>query len=92
MSGCRFGIPIESVNVGLEVDRDARADFGIDGVPPGYKEFRLKIDVVSSARPEVVSKVVDDTLACSPLLALFMRAQAVKVELAISERVSSAAE
>src|SRR5262249_33558874 len=34
MSACRFGIPIESVDVGLEVDRDDRADFGIDGVPP----------------------------------------------------------
>ena len=92
MFACRFGIPIESVNVGLEVDCDDRAGFGIDGVPPGYKEFRLKIDVVSSVGPEVVRKVVDDTLACSYLLDIFTRAQAVKVEVAISEKVSSAAE
>jgi uncharacterized OsmC-like protein len=92
MSACRFGVPIESVSVGLEVDGDDRADFGIDDIPPGYKEFRLKIDVVSSARAEVVSKVVDDSLACSALLDLFTRAQAVKVELAIGESVSTAAE
>jgi uncharacterized OsmC-like protein len=92
ISACRFGIPIESVNVGLEVDCDERAIFGLDGIPPGYKEFRLKIDVVSSARAEVVSKVVDDTLECSPLLDLFRRAQAIKVELAISKSVPTAAE
>jgi hypothetical protein len=92
MSACRFGIPIEAVTIDLEVDGDDRADFGIDDVPPGYKEFRLKIEVVSSARPEVVSKAVDGALACSPLLDVFKRAQAVKVELAISENVSTAAE
>jgi uncharacterized OsmC-like protein len=92
MSACRFGIPIESVNVGLEVNGDDRADFGIGDIPPGYKEFRLKIDVVSSARAEVVSKLVDNALACSPLLDLFRRAQTVRVELDIGEGVSPVAE
>jgi uncharacterized OsmC-like protein len=92
MSACRFGIPIQAVTIDLEVDGDDRADFGIDEVPPGYKEFRLKIEVVSSARPEVVSNAVDSALASSPLLDVFRRAQAVKVELAISENVSTAAE
>jgi uncharacterized OsmC-like protein len=92
MSACRFGVPIESVSVYLEVDSDERAAFGIDDVPPGYKEFRLKINVVSSAEIEEVRKLVDDSLGCSPMIDLFRRAQAVKVELAISESISAAAD
>jgi len=91
MLACRLDVPIESVNVDLEVDGDGRADFGIDDVPPGYRDFRVKIEVVSSAGAEVVSKIVDDSLACSPLLDLFKRAQTVQVELAIAETVSPAA-
>ncbi len=77
------GIALGQVAVDLEVDCDDRGDFGIDGVPPGYEAFRLKIRIESPADRAALDALVADSLAVSPLLALHRMAQQVATEVEI---------
>jgi uncharacterized OsmC-like protein len=76
-------IPLGAVSVDLEVDCDDRGDFGIDGVPPGYEAFRLKIRVESTADRAAVEALVADSLAMSPLLTLHREPQHVTTDVEI---------
>ena len=81
---CRYDVPVEAVDVDLTVEADFRADFGIGDVPPGYKSFAVEISVTSSADPAIVEKLVADSLACSPLLALHVSPQTVDVNVTVT--------
>lgn len=88
MTACRFDVPVDAVDVNLEVAADDRADFGLDDVPPGYEHFALNIAVTSSADPATVEKIVVDSLACSPLLALHKEPQKVDVSVSVNAGVA----
>lgn len=90
MTACRFGVPVDAIEVDLVVQADDRADFGVDGVPPGYQSFTLDIRVASGADPAAVEKVVADSLACSPMLALHVSPQQVSVNVSVAPGAAAA--
>ena len=87
---CRDEVPIDDVIVDLEVDADNRADFGVDGVPPGYQRFRVDINVSSTADPATVEEVVKKSLAVSPLIALHNEPQDMAVAISVAGRTIAA--
>lgn len=89
MTACRFEVPVDAVDVNLEVVADDRGDFGLDDVPPGYEHFALDIAVTSSADPAAVEKIVADSLACSPLMALHKEPQKVVVTVSVTVGVAA---
>ena len=76
----------------MESDCDDRGEFGIDDVPPGFQEFRLKIDVSSPAPAGEVRRLVDQALAVSSWLAVFADPQTVKTDVSVNDGRASAAE
>ncbi|MGH6917038.1 MAG: OsmC family protein [Geminicoccaceae bacterium] len=74
----RLGVPIDAVEVEVQADFNARAELGMDPVPPGYSEVRYLVSIDSPAsRPEL-----DELLALaerhSPYLDVFGRAMALR--------------
>jgi len=92
MQAAQAEVPIGAIDVALEADCDDRGDFGLDDVPPGFKEFRLKIKVESPAPAEAVRATVDRALEVSSWLAVFVRAQSVKTDVSITQGAAAAAE
>jgi uncharacterized OsmC-like protein len=74
----RLGVPIDALEVEVQVDFDARGELGVGRVLPGYTEVRYVVKVGSPAsRPEL-----DNLLALaerhSPYLDVFGRAMALR--------------
>ena len=63
-----------------EADCDERGDFGMDDVPPGYQQFRVSIEVQSSAPAESVQDIIDRSLAQSPVFAALRHPQDVVLD------------
>lgn len=74
------GVPIESLEVTVEADYDARAMYGFDEVPPGYRQIRCVVEVDSPAPREEVLSVLDEADAHSDYLAVFREPQDVRRE------------
>lgn len=67
-------IPIGSIEVDVEGDMDARGQFGIADIPPGYKALRYSVRIESPAPEEQVQAMVEKADAHSPVLDDFSRA------------------
>ena len=77
----REGLPHGRIAVAMECDCDDRGLFGIAGVPPGYEDFRLTVEVESDAAEADLRAWLDRTMARSPWLDVFRRPQPVSVDL-----------
>ena len=75
------GVRVNSIYVDAEADYDDRGAFQMDGVPPGFLEFRLNIDVDSPAPIEKVREVVEEALKFSSWFNVFNRDQKVNVNI-----------
>ena len=72
----RCGVAIESIDVALETDVDARGQLGVtDQIVPGFTDIRLEIDIVSSASNAEVENIVAVSMQYSPLLDVFVNPQ-----------------
>jgi uncharacterized OsmC-like protein len=71
-------VPLDSVEVTVESDLDARGMLGIDERPPGFLELRCKVRIESPAPVEEVMKVIRETERHSPVLDDFRRPIPVK--------------
>lgn len=71
-------VPIDSIEVEVESDIDARASFGLGQEKPGYSEIRYNVHVSSEAPEEEVRKVLDEADRHSPVLDDFTRGIPVK--------------
>ena len=66
---------IDSIEVDVEADYDARGELGIsDDIPPGYSEVRYTVAVSSPASEEDVRRVIDTADRYSPYRDVFARA------------------
>ena len=75
----RRDIPVDSVQVEVQADFDARGELGMDdGIPAGYQEVRYVISVASPAPPEVVAELVETAERHSPYVDVFARGQTMK--------------
>jgi uncharacterized OsmC-like protein len=60
MWAARCEIPLESVEVDIEADYDARGEFGVDeDLSPGYMAIRATVSVTSSAPEEQVQELLE---------------------------------
>ena len=75
MWASRLGVVIDSIEVDVEADYDARGELGIsDDIPPGYSEVRYTVAVSSPASEEDVRRVIDTADRYSPYRDVFARA------------------
>ena len=65
------GVPITSLEVEVEADYDARAEYGMGDGSPGYEEIRWIVRIESPASREAVLEVLETAEARSPWLTVF---------------------
>jgi uncharacterized OsmC-like protein len=75
MTAARAGVPVEAVEVEIEMDWDDRGLLGMGEAPAGCLGSRLRIAVDSPAPEEAVRAMVDDAMANSPWLSTFIEPQ-----------------
>ncbi len=81
----RLDIPLDSVEVVVEADYDARGMFGADdSVPPGWGAIRYTTIISSPAPPERVRELVEMADRLSPILDDLRRALPVSGQLRIA--------
>lgn len=83
MQAAALGVPIESLEIEVETDYDARGAFGIDDVPPGWSGIRYRATVESSAPEEEVQQVLDAAHTLSTVTDSFSRASTIEREVEI---------
>jgi uncharacterized OsmC-like protein len=75
----RRDIPVDSVQVEVQGDFDARGELGMDDrIPPGYKDIRYVISIDSPAPADVVTNLVETAERYSPYVDVFTRAQSMR--------------
>ena len=85
MWAARMEVPLDSVEVVVEADYDARGMFGLDdSVPPGWGAVRYTTSIQSPAPEERVREVVDTAHRHSPVLDDLRRALSVTGELRLT--------
>ncbi len=83
-----MGVPVESIEVEVESDFDARGMLAVDDRSPGFKELRYTVYIESPAEEEEIMKVLDKADKHSPVLDDFKRAIPVKREVKLVKRQS----
>ena len=80
-----LGIPIDSVEVIIEADYDARGMYGLDdSVPPGWGGVRYTTVIASSAPPDRIRELVETADRHSPILDDLRRAVPVTGQLRLA--------
>jgi uncharacterized OsmC-like protein len=79
-------VSVAAIEVDVEADYDDRGMFNMDGVPPGFTEFRLFIDVDSTAPHEQISEIIDRALKTSTWFAVFTNSQKISTDLTVATR------
>lgn len=68
--GARLGVAIDSVEVEMTCEYDARGQLGVaDDVPPGWQSVRFDVTVASGADEDAIRRVVATADRLSPMLA-----------------------
>jgi uncharacterized OsmC-like protein len=67
----RLHVPVDSIEVEVEADFDARGELGMGEVRPGYKEVRYAVSVESSAAGHLVDEAIELAERSSPYLHVF---------------------
>ena len=84
MWAARLGVPLDSLEVEVEADFDARGEMGLaDDVPPGYVQVRYTVTVGSSAPEADVRRMLDTADRYSPYRDVFARAHDVRRDVRI---------
>lgn len=63
-----LNIPLKRIEVEVESDFDARSMFGITDDPPGFKELRYTVNIVSPAPEDELRKLIKTADRHSPVL------------------------
>ncbi len=78
MWAARRDIDIRRVEARVETDVDARGQFGLcNDIAPGFGGVRINIAIDADAPAETLHEIVDASLRFSPLMDVFVKAQAV---------------
>jgi uncharacterized OsmC-like protein len=75
MWGAYRGVPLASVEVEVQADFDAGAQYGLGDAPPGYTEVRYNVSIESTAPDGDVMRIVDEAESNSPYFDVFTREQ-----------------
>ena len=75
----RWEIPVDTVEVEIQAEFDARGELGMDdSIPPGYEEVRYVISIESPAPAQSIAKLVSAVERYSPYVDVFARGQVMK--------------
>lgn len=78
MWAARLEVPIDSLEVEIQVDYDARGMYGVsDEVTPGYLEVRYTVFVESPAPEAEILNLLDTSDRCCSYLDVFARPQSI---------------
>jgi uncharacterized OsmC-like protein len=90
MWSARLDVPLDSIEVIVEADYDARGMYGVDdGVSPGWSAIRYTTHVESSAPAERVRELLEIADAHSPILDDLRRAGTISGEHRIAATAGS---
>lgn len=78
MWAARLEIPVRNIEVEIQADFDARGDFGLDEVPPGYSEVRFTVTVESDADESTILELLDHAEKHTTYLNVFAEPQRMK--------------
>jgi uncharacterized OsmC-like protein len=93
MWAARLDVPVDDLSVEVEADYDARGELGVaDEVPPGYRQVRYHVRIVSPAPAEQVQALVDTADKYSPYRDVFARAHDVQRQVTIGTSAGSSAQ
>lgn len=81
-------VPLDSVEVEVEMDWDNRSMFGAEGVPPDPVATRLTISVQSPADEKLVRQIIDDGLRNDAWLQIALRPQNIEQSIQITRSSS----
>jgi uncharacterized OsmC-like protein len=90
MFASRMGVEIDALEVEVQADWDSRAELGISDQQSGYEQVRYIVTVESPAPEDEVMKVLDETDAHSPYLAVFQKPLDVRREVRLRARGAAA--
>lgn len=76
-------IPIDDIQIEVVTEFDARGQFGLADIPPGFKSIRYYVTIESPASEEEIKKLVERADRCSPVLDDFKRAIPVEREITV---------
>lgn len=79
-------IPIDDIKVHVESDLDARGQYDIADIPPGFKALRYRVMIQSPAPKEEVRALIDKADSLSPVLDDFKRPISVERTVEINEK------
>jgi len=89
MRAARYGVPIESIEVEVEADFDARGAYGFDDVVRGFTEVRYLVTVKSAAPEADILKVIEEADEFGAMLEVVRDAVEVKREVKIVQPVGA---
>jgi uncharacterized OsmC-like protein len=92
MWAAHAGVPLTSLEVEVQADYDARAEYGVGDGRPGYEALRWIVRVESPAPEEKVRQVLATAEARSPWLALLRNPQELRREVHINQHPVSVEE
>lgn len=78
MWAARRGVPVDSVEVEVEADFDARGELGVGDAGTGYREVRRVVSIASPAPRETLVDLVETAERHSPYLDVFARPQSMR--------------
>ena len=76
-------VALDGIEVEVQADYDARGEYGIGDVPPGYLEVRYVVKVESAAPEADIMAVLDEADRYTPWLDVFARPQRIRREVRI---------
>jgi uncharacterized OsmC-like protein len=79
------GVPLTLLEVEVQADYDARAEYGLGDGAPGYEKIRWVVRVESPAPDEEVLEVLATAEARSPYLAIFRDPQKLEREVRLNQ-------
>ncbi len=62
-----YDLPLEALQVKVDVEKDSRGLYGVGGQPPQWKGVRYHVDIKSPASEEEVQRVLDAAYEHSPM-------------------------
>ena len=78
----RMNVPINRLEIEVEVDWDARGYLGLsEDIPPGYTGVRINVNIDSPAGEKETHEVIDAAVRHSSYVDVFRRANSVIVEI-----------
>jgi uncharacterized OsmC-like protein len=79
------GVPLDAVAVEVQADWDAHGYLGLgEGIPPGYTQLRVVVEITSSESEERIREVVAIAERVSSYVDVFRRSNDMRIELTVT--------